>query len=77
MLIATGMQLITAAGKVYRSGYFPAPDMRVIRDTWLVSGTRATFISYLLTGTGILLFIGAGSVPYYFHNLLLQLLTAG
>ena len=75
MLITTGMHLIQAARKVHKSGHFPAPDMRVIRDTWLVSGGRATFISYLLTATGLLLFIGGGSVPYYFHNLLLQLLV--
>lgn len=75
MLITTGTHLIQAASKVYKSGHFPAPDMRVVRDTWLVSGGRATFISFLLTATGILLFISGGSVPFYFHNLLLQLLV--
>ena len=74
MLITTGAHLIQAASKVYKSGHFPAPDMRVVRDTWLVSGGRATFISLLLTATGILFFIGGGSVLFYFHNLLLQLL---
>ena len=75
MLITTGTNLLQTARKIHQSGRFPAPDMRVIRDTWLVSGGRATFISYLLTATGLLLFIGGGSVPYYFHNLLLQLLV--
>lgn len=75
MLITTGMQLIQAAMKVHKSRHFPAPDMRVVRDTWLIVGERATFISYLLTATGILFFIGGGSVPLYFHNLLLQLLV--
>ena len=75
MLITTGMQLIQAAMKIHKSRHFPAPDMRVVRDTWLIIGERATFISYLLTATGILFFIGGGSVPLYFHNLLIQLLV--
>lgn len=74
MLITTGLHFIQAARKVHISGRFPAPDMRVVRDTWLVSGVRATFISYLFIGTGILLLISGGSVPYYFHNLLLKML---
>lgn len=75
MLITTGMQLIQAAMKVHKSRHFPAPDMRVVRDTWLIIGERATIISYLLTATGILFFIGGGSVPLYFHNLLIQMLV--
>ena len=75
MLITTGVQLIQTAMKVHKSRHFPAPDMRVVRDTWLIIGERATFISYLLTATGILFFIGGGSVPLYFHNLLIQLLV--
>lgn len=75
MLITTGIHLIQAARKVRKSGHFPAPDMRVIRDTWVVSGSRATFISYMLTCSGIIFFIGGGSVPWYFHNLLLNLIS--
>jgi hypothetical protein len=75
MLITTGTHLIHAAREVYNSGYFPAPDMRVLKDTWQVSGGRAKFISYLLTATGIILLIGGGSVPFYFHHLLIQLLS--
>ena len=75
MLITTGMQLIQAAMKVHKSRHFPAPDMRVVRDTWLIIGERATIISYLLTATGILFFIGGGSVPLYFHYLLIQMLV--
>jgi hypothetical protein len=75
MLITTGTTLIQTARKIHQSRRFPAPDMRVIRDTWLVTGGRAKYIAYLLTATGLLLFIGGASVPYYFHNLLLQLLV--
>lgn len=74
MLINAGMEVIQAARKVQQSGHFPAPDMHVVFDTWLVSGSRAIFISYMLTGAAILLFISSGSVSYYFHKLLLQLL---
>lgn len=75
MLITTGMHLIQAARKVHQSGHFPAPDMRVIRDTWVVSGSRATFISYIMICCGIIFFIGGGSVPWYFHNLLINLIS--
>lgn len=74
LLINAGMEVIQAARKVQHSGHFPAPDMHVVCDTWLVSGSRAMFISYVLTGAAILLFICSGTVSYYFHSLLLQLL---
>jgi hypothetical protein len=74
MLINAGMEIIQVARKVQQSGYFPAPDMHVVCDTWLISGSRAIFISYLLIGGAILLFISSGSLSYYFHHLLLQLL---
>ncbi len=77
LLINAGMEVIQAARKVQQSGHFPAPDMHVVCDTWLVSGSRAMFISYLLTAAAILLFICSGSVSYYFHNLVLQLLGPG
>lgn len=75
MLITTGIHLIQAARKVHQSGHFPAPDMRVIRDTWVVSGSRATIISYFMICCGILFFIGGGSVPFFFHNLLINLVS--
>ncbi len=77
MLINAGMEIIQVARKVQQSGYFPAPDMLVFYDTWLVSGSRAIFISYALMGGAILLFISSGTLSYYFHNLLLQLLGPG
>ena len=74
MLLTTGMHLIQAARKTHRSGHFPAPGMRVVRDTWQVSGGRATLMTYMLTTAGILFILGGSSVPFYFHSLLLQML---
>ena len=74
ILFTAGLQLILAARKSLQCGYFPAPGTRLIRDTWLISGTRAKYFSYLLTLTGVLFFIAGVYVPYFFHTLLIQLL---
>ena len=75
MFITAGLQLFLTAIKTLHCGYFPAPNTRVIRDTWLVRGPPAILISYLMMATGLLFFIGGGYIPYYFHKLLLQLLV--
>ena len=74
ILFTAGLQLILAARKSLQCGYFPAPGTRLIRDTWLISGTRAKYFSYQLILTGVLFFIAGVYVPYFFHKLLIQLL---
>lgn len=75
ILLTAGLQLFLAARKALEYGYFPAPNTRVIRDTWLINGIRAKYYSYMLILTGALLFVAGGYVPYFFHHLILRLLA--
>jgi len=41
LLVMTGIYLMVLARRTLRSGQYPPPGMRVIRDTWLRTGTQA------------------------------------
>ncbi|NOY16518.1 MAG: hypothetical protein GXP23_06270 [Gammaproteobacteria bacterium] len=77
VLITVGMQLIQVAREIQQSNRFPAPGMRVMRDTWVIRGGRALLLSYLLMGIAAALIITGGIIPFYFHNLLVLLLASG
>ncbi|MEA1890612.1 MAG: hypothetical protein U9N50_12655 [Pseudomonadota bacterium] len=77
ILISIGIHLIQAALEIMQSNKFPAPGMRVMHDTWVIRGSRALLLSYLFMGIAAVLIIGGGSIPFYFHDLLMELLSSG
>jgi len=77
ILITIGIHLIQVARGIQQSNRFPAPGMRVMRDTWVIRGGRAQLFSYLIMGIAVVLIIGGGFIPFYFHDLLIQLLSTG
>ncbi|GMT39698.1 MAG: hypothetical protein IEMM0001_0433 [bacterium] len=77
ILITIGIHLIQVAWEIRQSNRFPAPGMRVMRDTWVIRGSRALFLSNLFIGIAVVLIIGGGFIPFYFHALLLKLLASG
>ncbi len=77
IFITVGMHLAQVARKIQKYGRFPAPGMRVVRDTWVVRGYRAVFLSYFFMAIAIILIIGGSAIPFYFHELLVQVLSAG
>ena len=77
ILITIGIHLIQVAREIHKSNRFPAPGMRVMHDTWVIRGARAQFLSYLFMGIAVALIIGGGTIPFYFHDLLTQLLSTG
>jgi len=77
IFITVGMHLAQAARKIRKYGRFPAPGMRVVHDTWVVRGYRAVFLSYFFMSIAIVLIIGGSAIPFYFHELLGQILATG
>jgi len=77
ILITIGIHLIQVAREIQQSNRFPAPGMRVMHDTWVIRGSQAQLLSYLFLGMAIVLIFGGGAIPFYFHDLLLQLLAQG
>ena len=75
ILITIGMHLIQVAREIQQSSRFPAPGMRVLRDTWVIRGNKSLFLSYVFIGIAVALIIGGGTIPVYFHNLLVELLA--
>ncbi len=76
VLITIGIQLFQVAREIQRSNRFPAPGMRVMRDTWVIRGGRAHLLSYLFMLIAAVLIIGGAAIPFYFRELLIQLLSS-
>jgi hypothetical protein len=74
ILITIGMHLIQVAREILQSKRFPAPGMRVLHDTWVVRGNKALILSYFFISIALVLIVGGGTIPVYFHNLLVELL---
>lgn len=77
ILITIGIHLIQVALEIKQSNRFPAPGMRVMHDTWVIRGGRAQLLSYFLMALAVVLIIGGGTIPFYFHDLLMELLSSG
>lgn len=75
IFITVGLHLAQVARKTMKFGRFPAPGMRVVHDTWVVRGVRAMFLSYFFMGIAVVLIIGGGAIPFYFHELLVRILA--
>lgn len=51
--VAIGAWFLRLGGSIRRSGQFPPPGMRVIRDTLVRTGAQARALGHLATATGI------------------------
>ncbi len=77
LLITIAINLILVARKILLSNRFPAPGMRVLRDTWVVRGHRARLMSYLLLAVAAILIVSGTAISFYFHELLQGFLAQG
>ncbi len=75
LLLMTGVYFITLARRTFKSGQYPPPGMRVIRDTRLRTGTQAKRAGISLIALSCILIIFACFFlywPYAFEKTVLK-----
>lgn len=66
-LISGGLSLARTGNRVLEFGRFPVPCMRLPRDVWVVRGSKACWIAFLLMSAGVLLILAGGITPLLMH----------
>jgi hypothetical protein len=80
LLVMTGIYSMSLAGRTLKSGQYPPPGMRVIRDTRLRTGTQAKRAGISLIALSCILIIFACFFlywPYAFEKTLLKKKSSG
>jgi hypothetical protein len=80
LLVMTGIYSMSLAGRTLKSGQYPPPGMRVIRDTRLRTGTQAKRAGISLIALSCILIIFACFFlywPYAFEKTILKKKSAG